>query len=226
MLPDPPGAKQCSLTVCKSIHRCSWKHLKLWRCIQNATKLTIRIVKFWSSWVRYTDLQETSRSTETPAKLCGSLREQLRLPCTTAGEMVLSFESSGSYTTTGHFVISYSSLLLSQDSLHNMPCINNVDLYMYIQSIWQQMVVKHDQRSTWTFPLSDHRDAPLRCHCSEQIELERQEPTINTPLHLAWHPNNINEKERFRFEEHSNRVRRYDATQLRRPTQLRWFMKS
>jgi hypothetical protein len=34
----PPGAKQSALGLCKSIHRCSWKHLALWRCIQNAMR--------------------------------------------------------------------------------------------------------------------------------------------------------------------------------------------
>ena len=37
MLPAPPGALQSALRLCKSILRCSWKHLQLWRCIQDAT---------------------------------------------------------------------------------------------------------------------------------------------------------------------------------------------
>jgi len=78
MLPAPPGALQCALGLCKSIPRCSWKHLQLWRCIQDATRLTIRIVKFWSCWNLCTGLQGTSRSTETSAQLCRRLWEQLR----------------------------------------------------------------------------------------------------------------------------------------------------
>ena len=38
MLPGPPGALQCALRLCKRILRCSWKHLRLWRCIQDATR--------------------------------------------------------------------------------------------------------------------------------------------------------------------------------------------
>jgi len=58
--------------------------------------LTYMIVKFWSSWDLCAALQETSRAAETAAQ----------------------------HTTTRYFVLSYSSLLQSQDSLHhNMACI-------------------------------------------------------------------------------------------------------
>jgi len=56
MLPGPPGALQCALRLCKSIRRCSCKDLQLWRCIQDATRLTIRIVKCCSCKDLYSSL--------------------------------------------------------------------------------------------------------------------------------------------------------------------------
>ena len=41
MVPDPPGAKRSALRLCKSILRCSQEHLKLWRCIQDATRFDL-----------------------------------------------------------------------------------------------------------------------------------------------------------------------------------------
>jgi len=41
MLPGPPGAKQSALRLCKSILRCSWRQLQLWRCIQDATSFEL-----------------------------------------------------------------------------------------------------------------------------------------------------------------------------------------
>jgi len=78
MLPGPPGALQCALRLCKSILRCSLRHLQGWRCIQDATRLTIRIVKCWSCWDLCAGLQETSRAAETSAQVWGRLCEQLR----------------------------------------------------------------------------------------------------------------------------------------------------
>jgi len=74
-LPDPPGAKQSALRLCKSILGCSWKHLQLWRCTQDAPA---RIVKFWSSWDLCADLRETSREAETAVQLGGLLWERPR----------------------------------------------------------------------------------------------------------------------------------------------------
>ena len=86
--------------------------------------LTYRIVKFWSSWDVCTDLWETSRAAGTAVQLCGRLWEQLRTLHSTAGNLVPYSHSSGFYTTTSNFVLSYSSLLQSKDSLHhNMACI-------------------------------------------------------------------------------------------------------
>jgi len=120
-LPDPPGAKQSALRLCKSILRCSWKHLQLWRCIQDAPS---RIVKFWSSWDLCTDVQETSREAETATQLCGILQARLAPLCSCAGDLMPYSHRIGSYITTRHFVLSYSSLLQSQEWLHhNMACI-------------------------------------------------------------------------------------------------------
>jgi len=107
-LPDPTGAKQSALRLCKSILRCSWKHLQLWRCIQDAPS---RIVKFGSSWDLCVDLREISREAETTAQLCGTLRERPRPLRSSAGDLMPYSHSSGSYITTRHFVLSYSSLL-------------------------------------------------------------------------------------------------------------------
>jgi len=37
MLPGSPGALQSALRLCKSILRCSWKHLQFWMWIQDTT---------------------------------------------------------------------------------------------------------------------------------------------------------------------------------------------
>jgi len=86
--------------------------------------LTDRIVKCQRSWDLCADLRETSTAAEAAAPLCGKHREQPRPLHSTAGDLVPSSHSSGSYTTTRHFVLSYLSVLQSQDSLHhNMACI-------------------------------------------------------------------------------------------------------
>ena len=38
MFPDPHGANQSALKLCKRILKCSWKHLQLWRCVQDAIR--------------------------------------------------------------------------------------------------------------------------------------------------------------------------------------------
>ena len=75
ILPAPPRVLQCTLRLCKSIFRCSWKNLQLWRWIQNALS---RIVRFWSSCDLCADLVEISRAAETAAQDCPSLWEQLK----------------------------------------------------------------------------------------------------------------------------------------------------
>jgi len=80
-LPDPPAAKESALRLCKGILRYSWRHLQLWRCIQDGSS---RIVKFWSSWDLCADLRETSRdaldrcaalwdTSSAASQLCGRL---------------------------------------------------------------------------------------------------------------------------------------------------------
>jgi len=49
MLPGHSGALQSDLRLCKSILRCSWKHLQLWRCIQYAMRLDYEDSQIWSS---------------------------------------------------------------------------------------------------------------------------------------------------------------------------------
>jgi len=83
--------------------------------------LTYRIVKFWSSWDLCADLRETSRDA---AQHCRIHREQPGPQRSTAGDLVPYSHSSGSYITTKHFVLSYLSLLQSEDSLHHhMACM-------------------------------------------------------------------------------------------------------
>ena len=96
------------------------------------------------------------------------------------------------------FLISCSSLLPSQDSLpHYMACNIEVSLYIYIRSIWPQMVDEHNRRSTWRRPLRAPRDVPLGGHCGDKMELESSGPTINNPPLLSWPPNQICKKELF-----------------------------
>ena len=121
--------------------------------------------------------------------------------------------SSGSYATTRHFILSNSSLLQSQKSLqHNMACILYVSAYIYIQSIWPQMVVKHIHKSTWSRPMRELRDVPPGGCCGETMDLEGREPISKTLPHLSGHPNQIHQIQWVSVKEHRNRVRRYDTT--------------
>jgi len=83
------------------------------------------------------------------------------------------------------------------------------------------MVVKHNQRSTWTRPLRELRDATLGGRCGETMELEGRDSTSNTLPHLSRHPNGIHVKERFWFKECRIQVRRYVTTQHSWSMQLR-----
>ena len=81
MLPDPPGAKQSALRLCKSILRCSWKYLKLWRCLQDAMRFNLQNSQilellrplrrsaedFEGSWDCCAALQDTSRAAKMAA---------------------------------------------------------------------------------------------------------------------------------------------------------------
>jgi len=65
LLWGPPGAFQCALGLCESIPRCFWKHQPLCRGILDTTRLTVKIVKFWSYWDLSTALRELLRAAET-----------------------------------------------------------------------------------------------------------------------------------------------------------------
>jgi len=86
--------------------------------------LTDRVVDFWSSSNLCADMQETSREPEIAVHLCGILRDQPRPLRSSVGDLVPYSPSSCPYITTRHYVLSYSSLLQSPDSLYyNMACI-------------------------------------------------------------------------------------------------------
>jgi len=94
--------------------------------------LTYRIVKCWSSWDVCAHLREALQASETAAQLSSRCREQPRPLCSWAGDLVPYSHTSGSYITTRHLVLSYLSLLQSQDSLHyNMACIIYISVYVY-----------------------------------------------------------------------------------------------
>ena len=93
-------------------------------------------------------------------------------------------------------------------------------LYIYIRSIWPQMVVEHHWRSTWRCPLRDSSDAPLGGCCGETTEQHGSVPTNNIPAHLSRHPNGIPVKEPFYLNECTKMVRRYDTTHAWGSTQL------
>jgi len=112
MLPAPPGALQSAFRLCKSILTSSSKHLKWWRCIQDATRVSIRMVKLWSCWDHCASLRETSRGAETAAH---ALRETW---CHIFTPVDLGFHNHTA------FHRSYCSLLQPQDSQHHiMACI-------------------------------------------------------------------------------------------------------
>jgi hypothetical protein len=118
MLPDAPGAKQSAFRLCKSILRCFWKHMQLWRSIQDTP---LRRVKFWSSWDLCADLWDNSRQADASVELCGMLQEVPKPPCSSEGDFMLCSRSIGSDINTMHFILAYSSLLQSHDLLyHNM----------------------------------------------------------------------------------------------------------
>jgi len=75
------------------------------------------------------------------------------------------------------------------------------------------MVVEHNQRRTWRYPLREPRDAPLGGHCGEMTQIEGRVPTINIPAHLSLHPNGFREILPFLLIERRKKVRRYDTTQ-------------
>jgi len=136
MLPGPHGALQCALGLYKSILRCSWKHLQLWRCIQDATRLTIRIVIFWSCWDPCAGVRKTSRAAKMSAQVYRRLQEHLRPPHRLHGKLGARFSQQWflGFHNNKACCLLYPSLLQSQDSLHhNMACIIWVSLYIHKQ---------------------------------------------------------------------------------------------
>jgi hypothetical protein len=126
MLQGPPGALQCAFRLCKSIIRCSWKHLLLWWCIQDATRLTIKIVQLWRFWDFCADLQETWRVAETSAQVCGRLPEPLRSLHKLCGRLGVIFSTQWflEFHNDKAYCLSYLSLSQTNDLLrHDMTCI-------------------------------------------------------------------------------------------------------
>jgi hypothetical protein len=65
ILPGTTRVFQCALRLSKNILWCSWKHLQLWTCIRNGVRLSIWIVKCWSSWNPCAGLQDMPAAAET-----------------------------------------------------------------------------------------------------------------------------------------------------------------
>jgi len=67
-----------------------------------------------------------------------------------------------------------------------------LSIYIYIRSIWPQMVVEHNQRSTWARPLRELRDAPLGArrqrthHQHSAAPLVRSKRNSSERAVLAW----------------------------------------
>jgi hypothetical protein len=101
--PDYPGAKQSTLTLCESFFRCFWKHLQLWRSIQDAPS---RIAKCRSFWYLCADRWQTSINAESAAPLGRILRQRPRPLRSYVRDLILYSHSNGSYIPTRHFVLS------------------------------------------------------------------------------------------------------------------------
>jgi len=192
MHPGHPGTKQCALRLCESIHRCSWKHLQLWRYIQDATRFdlqNIQILKllrpvrrsagdFRSSWNCYAALRETSRA----------LRETW---CHILTSVVLTYPQGIS---SHHIHLCYS------HKIHYIKIWHALFKTLYIYSYgqfgrrWWSRIIRGVPRHAHWENLEMHH---FGGRCGETMELEGREPTINTQPHLSRHSNRIHEKERF-----------------------------
>jgi len=123
--------------------------------------LTYRIVKFWRCWDIWAGLRETTKEAETAGQLWGILQEQLRPLRSPAGDLLL-FLTAVVLTKPQGIL----SLLQSQVLLHHiMACIIQVSVYIYIRSIWPQIIFEHNRRSTWTRPI----ERSLRCTTWRQL---------------------------------------------------------
>jgi len=86
-------------------------------------------------------------------QLCRRLYEQQTPLPRTLRDFVRYSHGIGSYLTPCYFVTLYSSLCQSQDLQHqNMAYRIYVSYYLKILSIWPQMLVEHNQKSTWIQP--------------------------------------------------------------------------
>jgi len=146
-----------SARACSGAPECTCSYGGAFRMLWD---LTYRIIKFWSFWDLCADLRKTSRQAETAAQLCSILRDCC---AKSVEDLVSDSHSSGSFITTRHFVLSYLSLLH-----HNIACIIWVSLYIYIQSIWPQIVLEHNRRSTWTHPVSIQMEFMRKSGCSSR----------------------------------------------------------
>jgi len=153
MLPDPPGANQSALRLCKSILTMLWD-------------LTDRLVEFWSSWDLCADLRETSREAETAAQHSG------RLGAVFPQQWFLHYHKA--------FRLCYSHKICYIIIWHAL--FKSFYIYTNGQSgrKWYSTIIGGAHA---TRPLRELRDAPLGGRCGETMELERREPTINILPH-------------------------------------------
>jgi len=73
------------------------------------------------------------------------------------------------------------------------------------------LVVEHNQRSTWRCPLRELRDASLGGCCGKATEVLSGEPTINITPQLSRHANGVREEELIQIEEHQKKLRSYNT---------------
>jgi len=167
--------------------------------------------------------------------------DQLRPLCRSAENFESSWDrcgdhcgsSAGDLVPYSHSIDSYGSITTRPFVYHIRLCYSHrifciiiwhalfKSLYIYIRSIWPQMVVKHNRWSTGRRPWRDLRDAPVAGRCGEMTELEGRDATMNTPPHLSRHPDRNGDKEWFWLEERRKRVRIYDTTRPWGSAQLR-----
>jgi hypothetical protein len=120
-LPGPSGAKHTTFRLYNSILRCSWQHLQLWKCIQDAPSW---IVIFWSGWNCCWGLRMTLRAAETSMLLYRRLCDRFLL------QWFWAFRSDKV------FRVSSSSLIQLQELLHsillcNMYLTDTMQIHMF-----------------------------------------------------------------------------------------------
>jgi len=124
MLPDPLELSNVLSDSARAFlvaPECTCSYGGAFRMLQD---LAYRTVKYWGSWDLSLNLRRTSRSAGTVAQHCGRHPEEPKLLERAEGDFMLYSHSTGFSTTTSHFVLTYSSLLQSQDLLHHkLVCI-------------------------------------------------------------------------------------------------------